>query len=260
MSALNILTNTLGLIPPRAEGLKTVPVAILWNQNTNNPQTFFLINFTTQVQTAQFTSVQAVYVDNSTCPLPVLLTSIETGQTIWVPAFTLGVYPIISGNNPQISVQIAAVGPYTTKLQFFNNRQVPFQQVLPPLGNIQTNPTMVAEVLPSTTFPYVLYTHPYANRMSISNIEISILINIASGSYGPYLVLLEPGGNVICSFFVNGSIGANNPAQIYNFQFTPPWLSVLNESGLAFTISNGMPAGSEISIAVNAQIGNVVVA
>lgn len=258
MPNYNILPITEGLAPP--EGPKTVAVTIIWSLNPNNPQTVFPISFVSQVQTAQFTSVQAVYVDNSTCPYPVLLQSAETGQMLNVPGFTVGMYPIFSGANPNITVSIGTVGDFTTRLQFFNLRQVPFQLANPILGN------QVGVIAKSVQFvnggptSMLLYTHPYPNRMSLSQLQI---INSMGGTpgtnFGPSCQISEIGGTFFGDFAVGGTLPLE--PQYFNISYDPPWISELDHGFLQLTISNPLPIGvATLTIYVNATIGNVVVA
>src|ERR1700733_7963911 len=93
---LNVLPIGQDLIPRAAEGSKGCSLQIYWQNIFNIVPTFPIvatINLLMQYKTGQFTTIQAVWIDNSTVPYPVTLTSLETQQSITVPPFYQGMYP-----------------------------------------------------------------------------------------------------------------------------------------------------------------------
>jgi hypothetical protein len=136
----------LGAAPPSVEGSKVIPIAVSWaavlttnNGNfTNNLTLIQPINLLQQFQTGQFTTVQAVYVDNQTNASMVALTCLETGFTIRIPPFAKGMYPLLCGPSPTFTLTFyAQVDPdygwvqtnATTRLYFLNTEQNYFESL-----------------------------------------------------------------------------------------------------------------------------------
>lgn len=121
---------TLGVAP--SEGSKGVSVSIPW-ATVVNP---FSINLLTQFQSGQFSTPQAVWVDNSSVPWPIVISCEQQQQNIWVPRFTQGMFPLIVGQAPIFSVQqlTNSLGGNTnpplgtTQMTFLNGQQQPWQQ------------------------------------------------------------------------------------------------------------------------------------
>ncbi len=119
--------------------------ALLSNPNVNGNSflgsSTYTINLQQQAQTGQFSSCQSVWIDNSTCPLQVQLTELETGQIIFAAPFSQGFYPVFASSNPnfsaraialpvQDSVPLANMFFYgTTKFFFMNVPCTPYNQL-----------------------------------------------------------------------------------------------------------------------------------
>jgi hypothetical protein len=131
----NILPIAQDLIPRAAEGSKGCALQVYWNNIFAILPTFPIvqnINLLLQYNTGQLTTIQAVWIDNSTVPYPVTLLANETGQTINVPAFWQGMYPIFASTAPVFTLILnimpdpnygQSIGACTTKLIFLNTPQ-----------------------------------------------------------------------------------------------------------------------------------------
>lgn len=130
----------LGVRPPDREGSKAVFYRIFWNDLANAQNTFVAkLNLLAQFQTGQFTTIQSVFVDNSTVPEMVTVTCDETGFSFTVPPFAKGMYPICSASTPSFTLTLnesadpvygMAYTTCTTKFAFFNTPQ-PYFESLP---------------------------------------------------------------------------------------------------------------------------------
>lgn len=127
----------LGKTPPDSEGPKTVAVAINWQAVVNATKAFTQqINLLSQFQSGQFSTPQAVYIDNQTCPEMVTFVCADTGQQIRVPPFAKGMYPLLCSQAPEFAVTLnisfnpnngQAFSACSTRLFFFNTEQVYFE-------------------------------------------------------------------------------------------------------------------------------------
>src|SRR5579862_9896707 len=135
-------------LPRLAEGSKSLFVPISWIQvfNAVTPGSPTLptrliasLNLLSQYNTGQFTTVQAIYIDNSTCCYPITVVSLETGQQINVNPFTRGMYPIFASVAPAfiITLEFFQTPNYlqaygnqnlgTTRVTFLNTPQKYFE-------------------------------------------------------------------------------------------------------------------------------------
>lgn len=104
------------------EGSRLIKIPIVWQNNQNNPPWLANINLTSQAMTNQFTALQSVYVDNSTCPWVVILQSLENGSTIRINPFASGMYPVICGQNPSFTATLC----YTDNLPGNLSSPIPY--------------------------------------------------------------------------------------------------------------------------------------
>jgi hypothetical protein len=141
---LNILPVALDTFPRGSEGSKTCYFNIQWQNVVNATNDFVVtLNLLQQYQSAQFTTCQYVLIDNQTNPNNVIFTVGESGQTIIVPGFTQGMFPITSSAAPTFIVSMTVAfdikynlgfSDVTTNLYFFNTPQKPFLNTLSPIG------------------------------------------------------------------------------------------------------------------------------
>jgi hypothetical protein len=116
-----------------SEGSKTAQFNVHWQLTspfgTNN------FNFLQQYQSGQFTTIQSVYIDNSTCPYSISLTCVQTGQTVIVRAFSQGMYPILASTSPSFVATLMSFldrgsnitfENVTTRFFFLNSPEQPY--------------------------------------------------------------------------------------------------------------------------------------
>src|SRR5271166_6311701 len=102
---LNLLPVNSGVSPK--EGSKCCVVNIKWQFTfQQTPYGYYPINLLQQYQSGQFSAVQAVFIDNGTCPYQVTIQNTETGQTINCPAFSQGMFNILSSQAPAFIAQL----------------------------------------------------------------------------------------------------------------------------------------------------------
>ena len=111
--------TTLGTVP--REGSKYATITIDWQATGGWPNGIVPINLLAQFQSGQFTTVQSVIVNNSTNGFGVVLSELESGQTVHVGPFKIGRYPLICGPSPEFTVAALGTSPggYSGSTQFF---------------------------------------------------------------------------------------------------------------------------------------------
>jgi len=114
-TASPIYPVTIDTLPRGTEGSKVLPVTINWLTVFNTltlgggglpTRLVAALNLLSQYQTGQFTTVQAVYIDNLSCMYPVVVTSLETGQRIKVNPLTAGMYPLFASIAPSFTITL----------------------------------------------------------------------------------------------------------------------------------------------------------
>lgn len=123
--------------PPGVEGSKVARFALNWATifTANASAGYFTtINLLQQFLSGQFTTIQAIYIDNSTNYYPVTIVAEDSGQSVTCPPFSQGMFPLVAANAAQFLVTLnvsaqptgftLAVG--STKLLFFNTPQKPY--------------------------------------------------------------------------------------------------------------------------------------
>lgn len=133
----------LGTLPRPDEGSKGAPFLVRWSdvplvQTPEGGKRIASFNLLAQYQLGQFTSIQAVYIDNATCKVPVDFTCLETGQSVRCPAFAQAMFPLVSGVAPNFTLQFTndPAGPnlgQSTKFILFNTPQRPYVNVVGPV-------------------------------------------------------------------------------------------------------------------------------
>jgi len=268
--ALNLVPVSLDTLPlSNREGSKCAYFNISWAailaQYSNPPFVTAKLNLLQQFQTGNFTTVQAVYIDNSTCAAAVLVTCDQTGQNITLNAFSQGMFPIVCNYSPSFTIQ--ALFPYsngviqystcTTKFFFLNTPQKPFVNTIDQLtttsfvsnGTFSANPVSIglAAFSPGTGFRWIW-----------RDLVVSITIGSSFAAGTPvYLSLIEmPGAYTRVQFLdwapagvtglLNYRIFSNGVVQLYDNTTWDLYISVLPAGG-----------GATVSWAVQAQLGLV---
>jgi hypothetical protein len=154
--------------------------------------------------------VQAIYVDNSTCPYQVKILNQQTGQTIYIPAFTVGMYPILTGTNPSFICTLLYVndqqaGTYfsavTTRLYFLNSQQDSYIAPTPIYGNAFFNYSVFSSVLVANNLYQQFLPAPGGSNLHFLINSISIFLESSSAS----------AQNIVFSIAEQGSTSFNNP-------------------------------------------------
>lgn len=128
----------IGTVPGTVEGSKCVTATLAWDTIRSQTGAYVAsLNLLSQFNTGQFTTVQAVYVDNLTVAYTLSIVCSGTGQRIIVPPFSSGMYPlIVGGNAPTLSLTLNnsatgfiadALPAGTSTLQFLNTPQKSYE-------------------------------------------------------------------------------------------------------------------------------------
>lgn len=148
--------------PPAPQGSKVARYILNWAQifTGNAGQGYFsTINLLQQFLTGQFTTIQAVYIDNSTNYYPVSILCEDSGQVVTCAPFTVGMFPLVAANAAQFLVSLNVIpqpsgftlATGSTKLFFFNTPQKPFLSQQLGLGtNFQTATGIIRSMTATT--------------------------------------------------------------------------------------------------------------
>lgn len=223
-AALNILPVTQDMLPAAREGSKVCSLNVNWAfviaSLPRIPNQVFagVINLLSQAQTGNFSTIQAVWIDNSTCPYPVTLVSLETTQQIVVPAFHQGMYPILANTSPVFTLTlnyaldpnfaftIGGIGTipsttqYTTRLVFLNTPQRYFEKN----AEVSTPFSWTGEIIMTATGTPSFFLGQFGNglrstaptffRLRTFNIQINALAPLAAFDAGICQLLMQGAG------------------------------------------------------------------
>jgi hypothetical protein len=194
--------TALGTRPLASEGSKVVNYPINWTEvNAANRNFTLQINLLSQYQSGQFTTVQAVYVDNSTNIYPVTIVCAESGQSVEIGPFSQGMFPLVSSPAAQYAVTLGVV-PYpvdaatfpfgSTDLSFFNTPQAPYEtQALAGGTNFQTVNGCFGNVLgPVVLLPGLAGPNQH---YAFSAVSISLIANAGFAAPVPMQAYLQDG-------------------------------------------------------------------
>ena len=214
-----ILPVTLGTVPRPAEGSKMCQIPCEWAQvlsQSGNDQYLLTINLLQQFNSGQFTTIQSAFIDNSQCQYPVIFTSQGTGQVLFIPAYTQGMYQLIVGPAPIFTAQLDISGAsfpiadaVTTNIWLLNTLQEPWN------CTVLTSNTVGGSV-PITTFTYLDPATGAVTRQLTSKIAETALALTDFGA--------DPTGAVTCdaawSAFVAQVCATGRPGYIPAGTFT----------------------------------------
>jgi hypothetical protein len=272
-ATLNLIPVNQGVAP--TEGSKSAAFSVLWS-NTK-PFGTFNMNLLQQYQSGQFTVVQSVFIDNSTCPYQVTVSNQQTQQTLRIPPFTQGMYPIISGANPSYVATLNSVvdnpsgmsfSDITTSFFFLNTPQQPYQITLPNYGanflvanGVLISPAMntLSEIVP----PGGSNVHYIINAIYLQ----IVLSEIAATEFMIIASLQEmgtstSGGASSATSYQRQSIGipilSGVPGNTQQYLINIPSLTfnANNGLGLLFEESNG--ADASFNVAYQLNYGSVI--
>lgn len=268
-------------LPRGAEGSKALFVPINWlsvlQQITIVPTPTRLIaslNLLAQFNTGQFTTIQAIYVDNSTCPYPVVITSIETGQQINVNPFTRGMYPIFAsvapaftieleffqtpnynnayGNDPLVSGQTFG----TTRVTFLNTPQRYFESAYTGTpqnytGNFNTAVTTPITLIDNLSTGFGMQSIDSQTLKRINQLYLSMVPSVAFAAITNIAVTFSeqsPSFGQITHWIYRFNQPASQQGVVAAIGFPGGLLQVDPASSFQFAISNLPPAGSWILV------------
>jgi hypothetical protein len=121
---LDMLPTNLALYPDEGPYLAKIDLDWAGRHNTNGTDTseylYININLQAQAQTGRFSRCQGVFIDNSTNPCEVILTSQETGHVVRCPGFGQGAFPLFVGKSPVLVAQCGGQGLLRTFPQNWN--------------------------------------------------------------------------------------------------------------------------------------------
>lgn len=268
----------LGRLPTLREGTKVVYVHIGWQSVYDSTHAFVdKINLLSQYQTGQFTTIQAVYVDNQTCPETVTLTCVDTGQTIRIPPFAKGMYPLLTAQAPLFTVELdltfdpnygQAFSACSTSLFFLNTPQRSFEAAPANLGqNFNSysgilngyTPANIKQVLSSTDVGSGMVSLGNNQYYALSSMNLDIAIIAGALTATPALVipaLLEvPGltGPSMVRWWGLSLVPASaGPQNIYSrtFVWPTPIIQINPDSDWWFQLS-GLTGTTTASVVIN---------
>ncbi len=168
------------------EGSKAVTISVYWlNYLLNNPSDTLEINLLSQFQSGQFTTVQAVQIDNSTNPYPIQVTSLETAASFLVPGFAQGMYPLLCGPAPVLSIAMlngsSATLNGTTRFTFLNTPHAFSESRMPTYGyGVAITQGRGAAIAPGSDVTVINF-HPTApgGHWTIAQIDLTLLSSVA---------------------------------------------------------------------------------
>jgi hypothetical protein len=260
----------IGTLP--REGSKAIIVSLNWiSAPTGGIVPTFQVNLLQQFQTGQFSSVQSVYVDNSSVPYSVTLVCNESGQTLQIPPFSQGTFPLLAETAPSFSASMRAFANpsygtkilnCTTDLYFLNTPQKPFLNRLPIYGqNFGTyfaNFSMTSTQAPLTSTsggigltalgPNMHYLINYISLTVIANNDAAGGVTVTLQEYGhsgPYILWLD-------GFYCQPAV----PGIVYSkiMQFDTPILTYDPLNSLELVMSAVPASGFAIELQINAGI------
>jgi hypothetical protein len=273
-STLNLIPITQGVAP--SEGSKAGVFQVNWG--TTNPFGTFNINLLAQYQSGQFTVVQSVYIDNTTCPYQVTLMNQQTRQILRIPPFTKAMYPILSGVNPSYVATLNSVADpvsnttlknCSTSFFFTNSPCSPFEYRLPDYGNNFANVSTGATFTSANTNTITQIVPPQSanTHILINSIIITIVTDSTMSGENLVVTLAEmgtsqnggpPSATTWSRFIFTAAILApTNSSTPLFISFPVPIFCQNPMNGLGIAISNPITGTVDIDVTVN--YGSVIV-
>lgn len=225
-----IQPNNLNAVPRVGEGSQVVFFAQRWNDPALAGQLFSRINLLQQYQSGQFTAIQSVFIDNSTCYQAITLKCEETGQLVQCPGLSQGMFPLICATAPSftLTLQSNIIVGATTRLHFLNTPQRYFVNPTAPFAKASTfiqasfsgSPSLITLLSAASLVP------PNSNQYLVLN-GFDLALEIGVGAYAgnvANIVAIQLNGipiwadtfNVTAASF--GAIYGSRTAQFQNVQ------------------------------------------
>lgn len=232
-----------------------VPIPVNWAQSGPSVQ---LLTTLQQYFSGRFNTLQSVYIDNSTCPSAIGLTSSDTGQRIIVKPFSGGWYPLFCGPSPQLTATnyqlltyANAINPLqvlsggSTTFTLLNVPARPFEftsdgTILPPntvvfsAKNILIGELLMPAPPPQPTTSAELYTVIYGMNLILSGgpYASAKMVQLALTAFNS--------GTYDEIYFLDGFESNTTGGVFYskNLAFDPPLIAIQNAEGLYLTLDN----------------------
>lgn len=254
-----------------------VTVAIPWLAATGNAALPLLtanwaynINLLAQWQSGKFTTIQAVWVDNSTCPYAVRLTCAESAQSLLVPAFTQGLYPLLVQQAPVFTVTLipaqfgtSLVLACTTTLIFTNVPQRYYVQTLPLVGSQNAALNTPISNTPTTTVLAVPTGAAAGRRYVINSLSMYF---IYTGTFAaPWAKVVLQDAALGTSFWEDGAavpVGAAASQTLWyarSFQFQSPLVLAAGGGAVQLVLNNNANPGT-LAGSITIEFGIVTIA
>jgi hypothetical protein len=220
---LNLVPINIGRISSQS---KAAIFTIKWAKQPGIQAT--QINLQQQDSSGQFANVQAVYIDNTTCPFTVVLTCQQTNQAIIVDRFTNGYFPLIVTSSPLFDIELlpASMQPFATMTTtfFFLNSYIQ-QQIneLKDYGNspsvqpisVTGNAQQTFQLLPVFGAPFV-YT--------LISVDVYGVLSSAAANNGQFTIIIESvgtAGTIPLCVFVMEYIAGRLVLEPVSIRFNP---------------------------------------
>lgn len=247
--------TNLETLPPQGQGSKVARYLLNWTQifAGNASQSYSAtINLLQQFLSGQFTTIQAIYIDNSTNFYPVTVTAEDSGQTIVCAPFTQGMFPIVAANAALFLVTLGVVAQPSgftlavgsTKLFFFNTPQKPYQSQQLGLGtNFQTANGFLATWAATTNILPALGPNNYYALSAFT-----LTVQTAAGGAGfaaltPIIFRLVEAGFTF-NMFMDSALCATGQALYYSRQIVYPQPAIQTHPNTALNLATFNSSGS----------------
>lgn len=246
-----ILPVKLGLLPPERELSKTYAITQRWNDPNlvNGVATYNLLQ---EYQSGQFTTIQAIWIDNSTNSLAVRFTCLETGFTINVGPFTQGMYPLASNVAPifTLSQPATVANSASTKFIVFNTPQRYFVQsnvtvfdggavnVDAPFNGAGIDTNFITNSNPATIF----------FRMKAFQLSIRMITGGPWGGNQSVTLQLKDNASVVWADTFNVTAASFGTLFDKAFQFPTPTNPTLNNDIWSLNVSAVPPGGLQFDM------------
>lgn len=229
------------LVQAPQEGNLTIPVSIGWTSDTAAPN--YSMAFQLQGQrNLQITQICALYVDNLSNDADVVFYFPDTQFRLDIPAYTVGVFPVIT-NGLQFVAQCAnAIAGAATFIQILNFNPPPVA-VEKTVFQSSTNSGSIALTTGTSNHNFIIGTgslHGFV--IAISGATASALDNLA-------FELTDDTGSGLGSALFGGQVSVNTTAE--NFQVVSPGgLNIQFHNGVTLHLvdSGGLITGGNVTV------------
>lgn len=218
------------------EGDRYIPVDILWGTMGGAANCVSLQLWGNAPNT--ISQIVALNVDNSRCGADVIFIFPDTGQTLTIPAYESGLFPVLTGASTLFANSPNSQMEDETSFSILN--------FLPPPVSIPKSEFQSFEVFSAINVAAAGTTQIIAASESgtISGLNIIAAINSTAG-YGAIVELIDGAGSVVWGSLVAGPIGGGTMALANLNDLQVRFVDGLSLSVVAFT---ALPTGGALSL------------